>query len=313
MSGLSIRNLDHADAAQALALLAGARDETMVLRSNIRHSGFVYEGKPRQAKYWGAFLADRLAGVAALCWHGMVVVYAPYGLEALLAAILAEASENGPHITGLSGPTQQLYRARSVLAITDNPVLHDVDTDLFAVNLDALRLPSSLDAPNISLRRPGMGDLSVLVDWDIGFRIEALGELDAERKRDAIERATAQRLEIGANHIWVLECDGKLVSRSMIGVALPDMVQVGGVWTPPDERGKGYGRAVVAASLRKARAQGVRRAVLFAHDAGAIRAYEAIGFEKVGRYTLVTLAEPFDPARGQRALNASSPRRPRAA
>jgi N-acetylglutamate synthase-like GNAT family acetyltransferase len=312
MSGLSIRALDHDDAAQVHALLAGARDETMLLRSNIRHGGFAYEGQPRQAKYWGAFLADRLAGVTALCWNGMVLVYAPYGLEALLAAVIEEASENGPHITGLSGPTHQLYRARGVLEITDNPVLHDVDAGLFAVNLDALRLPSSLDAPNIGLRRPVMDDLSVLVDWDIGFRIEALGELDAERKRGEIERATAQRLEIGANHIWVLECDGKLVSRSMLGVAHPDMVQVGGVWTPPDERGKGYARAVVAASLREARAQGVRRAVLFAHDAGAIRAYAAIGFEKVGSYTLVTLAEPFDPAR-RREASASSPRRPKAA
>jgi len=313
MSGLSIRSLDHDDAAQVQALLAGARDETMVLRSNIRHGGFAYEGKPRQAKYLGAFLADRLAGVAALCWNGMVIVYAPYGLEALLAAILEEASVNGPHITGLSGPTHQLHRGHGVLAITDNPVLYDVDAGLFAVNLDALRLPSLLDAPNIVLRRPGTGDLSLLVDWDIGFRIEALGELGAERKRDAIERATAQRLEIGSDHMWVLERDGKLVARCILGLALPGMVQVGGVWTPPDERGKGYARAVVAASLRDARARGVRRAVLFAHDAGAIRAYEAIGFERVGRYTLVTLAEPFDPARRGREVSASLPRRPRAA
>ena len=313
MSGLSIRGLDHGDAAQVLALLAGAPDETMVLRSNIRHGGLVHAGQPRQTKYWGAFLADRLAGVAALCWNGIVVVYAPYGLGALLDAIIAEAAENGPHITGLSGPTPQLYRARSVLEITNNPVLHDVDAGLFAVDLDRLRVPAAMQAANVSLRHPAIGDLSVLVDWDIGFRTEALGELDAERKRSEIERATAQRLEAGANYIWVLEFDGKLVARSVHGVALPDMVQVGGVWTPPDERGKGYARAVGAGGLREAGAQGVRRAVLFAHDPGAIRAYEAIGFEKVGRYTLVTLSAPLDPARGGRALNASSPRRPRAA
>jgi predicted GNAT family acetyltransferase len=164
----------------------------------------------------------------------------------------------------------------------------------------------------VSLRHPAIGDLSVLVDWDIGFRTEALGERDAEQKRCAIERAIAQRLEAGAANVWVLERDGKLVARCLFGAALNDMVQVGGVWTPPSDRGKGYARAVVAASLREAGAQGVRRAVLVAHDAGAIRAYEAIGFERVGRYTLVTLAEPLDPAH-RAPISASRPRRPRAA
>ncbi|AZO32277.1 GNAT family N-acetyltransferase [Mesorhizobium sp. M1B.F.Ca.ET.045.04.1.1] len=40
-------------------------------------------------------------------------------------------------------------------------------------------------------------------------------------------------------------------------------VQISGVWTPPEVRNRGYGRAVVAGALREAARDGVTRAVLF--------------------------------------------------
>ena len=70
---------------------------------------------------------------------------------------------------------------------------------------------------------------------------------------------------------------------------LPDCVQVGGVFTPPELRGRGHGRAVVAASLEIARSEGVTRSILFTDEANAParRAYEAIGFREIGRYGIV--------------------------
>src|SRR5206468_11065013 len=72
---------------------------------------------------------------------------------------------------------------------------------------------------------------------------------------------------------------------------LPEIVQIGGVWTPPELRGRGYGRAVVAGSLLAARERNVRRAVLFAdpRNTAAQRAYLALGFRIAGDYGLVLL------------------------
>ena len=54
---------------------------------------------------------------------------------------------------------------------------------------------------------------------------------------------------------WVLDVDGKAVARSIGSPPrLPDAVQIGGVYTPPQLRGRGYARAVVAGSLLDARA-----------------------------------------------------------
>ena len=81
---------------------------------------------------------------------------------------------------------------------------------------------------------------------------------------------------------------------SAFNAALPDMVQIGGVYTPPALRGHGYGRAVVAGSLLEARADGVERSILFtaAGNAPAQRAYRALGYRVVGRYGVVVFAEP---------------------
>jgi predicted GNAT family acetyltransferase len=82
------------------------------------------------------------------------------------------------------------------------------------------------------------------------------------------------------------------VSYSVFNATLPEIVQIGGVWTPSELRGRGYARSVVAGSLLAAREQGVRRAVLFADplNAAARAAYLALGFRIVGDYGLVLLA-----------------------
>ena len=54
------------------------------------------------------------------------------------------------------------------------------------------------------------------------------------------------------------------------------------VWTPPDLRGRGYARRIVAEALREAQQVGVTRAVLFTESSAARRAYEALGFQRVG-------------------------------
>src|SRR5438552_2962199 len=71
---------------------------------------------------------------------------------------------------------------------------------------------------------------------------------------------------------WLLEDRGEPLSYTAFNARLPDIVQVGGVWTPPALRGRGYARCAVAGSLLEARAGGARRAILFTSSASAARA-----------------------------------------
>jgi predicted GNAT family acetyltransferase len=74
---------------------------------------------------------------------------------------------------------------------------------------------------------------------------------------------------------------------------VPECVQLGGVWTAPSDRSRGYARSVVAFALLSAQREGVKRSVLFT-DRGnhpARRAYEALGYRQVGRYGLVLFSD----------------------
>src|SRR3546814_5637873 len=71
------------------------------------------------------------------------------------------------------------------------------------------------------------------------------------------------------------------------------MVQIGNVWTPPELRGRGYARAVVAGALQYARRRGVADAILFTGDDNhaAQQAYVALGFTRIGDYAILLFAD----------------------
>jgi predicted GNAT family acetyltransferase len=126
-----------------------------------------------------------------------------------------------------------------------------------------------------------------LCAWRLAYDIETLGATDSVESRErAAEVLDAQ---IADAHVWVAVNQGQLVSLSAFNAALPDIVQLGGIYTPPEFRGRGYAKAAVVASLLAARDRGATRAVLFTDNPSAARSYEAVGFQRVGDYGLILL------------------------
>nr|WP_255743953.1 GNAT family N-acetyltransferase [Aliiroseovarius sediminis] len=111
-----------------------------------------------------------------------------------------------------------------------------------------------------------------------------------ERLDEEAQGRTDRALETG--DVRIMEVNGQPVAMTAINARLPDMIQIGGVYTPPTLRGKGYARRVVALHLAEEREQGVTNAILFASGPAACRAYEAIGFRHIGSYALAILKEP---------------------
>ena len=69
---------------------------------------------------------------------------------------------------------------------------------------------------------------------------------------------------------------------------IAEAVQIGGVFTPPELRSKGYARALVAASLEAAHESGIGTGLLFTarDNIPAQRAYTALGFREIGDYRI---------------------------
>jgi predicted GNAT family acetyltransferase len=94
--------------------------------------------------------------------------------------------------------------------------------------------------------------------------------------------------------------DGEPVATSAFNTAIREAVQVGGVYAPPAQRGRGYARAVVAASLLSARAEGTQKGILFTGlgNLPAQKAYRSLGFRCVGDYRILLLRTPVELAEG---------------
>src|SRR5204863_2555786 len=125
--------------------------------------------------------------------------------------------------------------------------------------------------------------------WRLAYDVETLGATDSAEQRQ--QSAAFLDVQIAEGNAWVATGAGLPVSLSALNASLPEIVQLGGIYTPPELRGRGYAKAAVAASLLAARDRGASRAVLFTSNPSAARTYEALGFRRAGDYSLVLLKE----------------------
>jgi GNAT superfamily N-acetyltransferase len=282
------RHLRPPHAALLDAFLLRHRASSMFLRSNARRGGLVDRGKYLQATYVGCFRDGALIGVAAHCWNGMLLVQAPEA--GLSETVCAAVKHSRRGVNGFSGPLDQIQRARHALGLDRVPTQLEEQESLFALQLSELIVPAALSDGTLQCRPPLPEERQLLGDWRLGFDVESLNVKASESARKRAGESVDS--QIAGGNAWVVIAGGAPVSYSAFNAALPDIVQLGGIYTPPEQRGRGYARAGVAGSLLAARARGVTRAVLFTKNPSAMRAYEAVGFRRIGEYGLVLLARP---------------------
>ena len=288
-----VRMLVPGDEAALEQLLLRHLDSSAMLLSNLRQGGIVNSGQPRQATYVGAFREEHLIGVAALCWNGTMLVQAPEMLDPLTRTLAAMGAGG---IEGLVAIAEQARRVTHVLSLPtgrDPHVMMDSSEFLYALDLDALRVPEPLAESTYRCRRMEARDVPVLTDWMVDFELESLNR---RLSRAEVETGLVRVAEEHDNR-WVLEGDSGLLSTTGFNAVASEVVQVGGVYTPPSLRGRHYARCAVAGSLLDARKSGVKRSVLFtAHDnLPAQRAYDALGYRRIGDFRLLLFRQPLEP------------------
>ena len=280
----TFRILGNSDSALLEAFLKPHRDSSMFLRSNARRSGLDYRQEPLHATYVAAFRNDKLIGVAAHSWSGMLLVQAPEATEDVVRAC---ADQSGRLVSGFAGPLDQVRLARRALGLENAETRMDGDEGLYALDLAGIVVPEALSSSSIECRAPRAEERETLCQWRIAYDVETLGAADSAETR---ERATkALDSQIANKDAWVAVERGQVVSLSAFNATLPDIVQLGGIYTPPQLRGRGYAKAAVAGSLLAARERGASRAVLFTGNPSAARSYEAVGFRRLGDFGLVLL------------------------
>ncbi|AFY31655.1 GNAT family N-acetyltransferase [Calothrix sp. PCC 7507] len=276
---LTLRTLQPGDEELLESFLLQHTDTSMFLRSNWREVGLIDRGARFQGTYIAAIADETIIAVAAHYWNGMVIVQAPVYLAEVVQAVVAQSQRT---ISGIAGPAAQVAATKAALGLIDRPTQIDESEILFSLELRDLQIPSDLALGKVQCRLPNLEELDLLIEWSAAYNIEALGETETPDLRPACRRLL-EAYQANAKH-WVLIAGNIPVAYSAFNAYLPDIVQIGGVWTPPLLRGKGYAKSVVAGSLLAAQAQGVKRAILFTQskNQAAQAAYRGIGFRPTG-------------------------------
>jgi ribosomal protein S18 acetylase RimI-like enzyme len=159
---------------------------------------------------------------------------------------------------------------------------------LMSLSLDELQEPALLARSDAALRVPTLSEaLGPLLEWRIAYMVESLGGT----RDGALESSCRSTMEgwLNGGTLWVLTLGGEIVSMTGFNAQARGIVQVGGVYTPPPLRSRGYARAAVAGSLKLARAQGATRSVLFTSEENqaAQAAYRGLGYRVTGDFGLV--------------------------
>jgi uncharacterized protein len=270
------------------AFLRKHADSSMILRGNLLLDGIEAYGERYGGVYAGAFDGNGELRAVAAHFRRSGNLFPQAETEAgLAAAVRCAVAASAQPVRGLIGPRALARRARSLLNLDDAPARYDCDEGLYALDLALLREPPLLAQPEIALRALQPSDAERLIAWHRDYDVSSLGASDdAEllaRSREGFER------DLARGERCLLTCAGVPCAMTNFNARLPDMVQVGGVYTPPEQRSRGYARTAVAASLLDARARGVQRAILFTGEDNipAIRAYHALGFERIDDYAIV--------------------------
>jgi GNAT superfamily N-acetyltransferase len=256
--------------------LARHADSSLYLRFFLAQGGIVDEGKPLQGTYAVALVDGNVVGVAMHNWQGGVFLQAP-DCSAELSRMVVEHTRRP--LIALLGPWSQVETAHAGLG--GRPIQRQSREGLFALDLSDLLHPPPVPG-NVTCRRAEHRDLEFLLEWRFQYEMESTGLPDTDSTRTFAAEAIEGHVDRG--EAFLLEVNGERASLCTQNARVSGAVQIGGVWTPKELRALGYGRRVVAGSLKDAGRDGVTRAVLFTENPAARRSYEALGFRQIGEY-----------------------------
>ncbi|WP_161635705.1 GNAT family N-acetyltransferase [Actibacterium mucosum] len=250
--------------------------------TNLRQFGLSGQAD-RAMRVWLHKVDGRILNMLAITNEGMLMPQMPHEAPELLQE--ASALLQGRKLIGCLGEALQVRALLGALSLQDVPCNLNTDEPGFVLPLDQMTMPQT-DGFHVETLTERHRELTT--EWRRAYCIEILGTQPDQAMAEATRNV--EGFIAGGKHV-VLFHNGQPVAMSGFNAALPDVVQIGAVFTPQPLRGRGYARRAVALHLKDARNEGVKHAVLFAASDQAAAAYRAIGFTRNGTYALVLFTD----------------------
>ena len=269
-------------AAHVTAFLEHEAVERNVLLTVIGQARQQWAAWTAPPQFWWMTDVDDVVGAAS--WtppFALLVSSMPQGgVAQLAAAALQRAAELGIGLRRVNGPIET---ARAVAGAIAARTGQGVAEHMRMVVHD---LPSIIDTahPAGTARPATQADAPLVIEWIHAFNTEvhALegGDIDA-----------TTRTSIDAALIW-LWADGDPRSMASQHPPVAGVVRIGGVYTPPPDRGRGYARRLVHdVSVAALRTPGVRTCTLHTDAANPVSnvIYRQIGYVPVAEHAQFAL------------------------
>lgn len=235
---------------------------------------------PRAISAWVAKDGGLITDVMTISREGMVFPCCPQGPWQDAADVL-----RGRAIKGFIGDGDQVTALRQAAGLTRRAGL-DVIEPSFLLTIADMVMPDRRDC---RIRPLSAAPVELMIAWRRDYEVETL-HVPAE----VAEQRAAQQVQsfMATDSHRVLFAGDTPVAMTGFNAVLPEIVQVGGVYTPPALRGHGYARIALALHLEEVAIDGVTDAVLSAANPAAARAYAALGFCPTGDFALVVYDDP---------------------
>ena len=269
--GAMLRPLDPNDRPAFDRLCARDRVRFLTLRLNIETRGL---GSP-ELPAWGVFGADgaELRGVGLRHNNTLVAADGDGGCGPTFAALID--SESG--LAGARGTRETMRTIRQSLQVY-RPGHWD---DSVCMLLDR---PPACAVERMALARPATSaDLDSLAQLYAGAGIMYRSRVNVAAKLEKRDRVVViEAAQQGGR-------GSRIVSCALINVEGAEAGLIGGVYTLPEARGRGYAAACVSALCRDLQTDG-KTPCLFYENPIAGRVYQRLGFVEVGQWSVLYLA-----------------------
>lgn len=278
MTGISRRLLLRSDAGGVAAFLAREETANTFMLGNLLYFGAENnERMLRCGDYWGYWSGDTLVGVVAYYNNSQCMVY--FTDEAAARPIGAQISQSPIRLV-LGSERCVAPLAPHIRGVPGNRV---VRRQIFMERAEAWSGEGGLSGGQFEDARRRIGSWAVQ-DFVMRCMKDCFGY--------TVSRGTVRRLlkeKTRHEPYLLLRVGGKYVAQAHVQSRTPGFCQIGGVCTLPEERRRGYARAVVTEMMGLIAQDGGRRACLVVNEdnVGARRLYDELGFRETQRLTLI--------------------------
>jgi ribosomal protein S18 acetylase RimI-like enzyme len=289
-----IHDVTDSDLEPVRGFLEAHLDSSLFLLSNLAVFGPRSGEHPNSGTYRCAMEDGRIVGVFSLTRRGNLLVQAAGRAD--LAEAIVEACEADPiEVTGVIGDwltAQAVWRL-----VCEDARLEPTQTEkdlLFSLSLTDAAASIGAVGP---VRALNPGDFG---QWE-PLNSAYLAELNHPTQLTALQRQDEFESGIRAHRWWGAFEGERLVAIAGLNAEYGRIGQIGGVYSRPEERRKGFARAAIRALMADVR-QRFERLVLFTGDdnVSAQRLYQSLGFQSGGSFGIFLGARRAHPRTDQR-------------